>query len=95
MCMTEYGKNQLKHQFIEWLKAYEALTIFIENFCCFYNTDWDQFDSKMFKYNPNAWIDRAFTWMDTSQGHDYWQDLDAEWRKIIYTISKLPQISIY
>lgn len=88
-------KNQLKHQFIEWLKSHEALTIFIENFCNFHHTDWNQFDSKMFKYDPISWIDRAFTWMNTSQRHDYWENLDVEWRCIIYAMNKLPEISIY
>ena len=93
--MKRYEKNQIKYQFIEWLKAHEVLTIFIENFCSFYSTDWDQFDLKMFDFGPNSWIDRAFTWMDTPQGHDYWEDLDSKWRNTIYIINKLPQVSIY
>ena len=93
--MKQLEANQLKFQFFEWLSAHNALTSYIANFCTFYNTDVAQFNDKLYKYDPIYWIDRAFTWMDTPQGHDYWEDLEYEWKKVIWTINRLPQISIY
>ena len=38
-----------------------------------------EFFSKMLDTGRYRLIGGAFVWMDTPQGHDYWDDLDRKW----------------
>jgi hypothetical protein len=31
--------------------------------------------------DSSRFIDAAFTWSETAQGHNYWQDLQTNWRE--------------
>lgn len=43
--------------------------------------------SEYFKTGRAAdYIDRAFTWSDTKEGHDFWEKLHDEWRDIVKKI---------
>ena len=41
------------------------------------------------KSKPQGWIAKAFGWVNTRQGHNYWSDINQKWLDCLY--GDLPQ----
>ena len=58
---------------VAFLKKEGVIRKFITNI---QNADWGHTTKKVFKIRG---IDTAFTWLDTPEGHDYWDDIDEKY----------------
>jgi hypothetical protein len=72
----------MKKKFYQFLKDNNILTEFLLN--CSAKGTCDFLGLKVFKKkNPKSWIDSAFLWKGTSEGHDYWRNLHGKWQSLI------------
>ena len=69
----------MKEKFIEFLKTHKAHSRYVRN-AKNSNLTLDII-TKTSKDTPQGWIARAFTWIKTPEGHDYWRNLDNYWRE--------------
>lgn len=69
------------HIFINWLSKRNLLKSFIRN--------WEEFNSKKFTLklylrscpkNPKYWIDYAFSWAESYEGFDFWEQCHYDWK---------------
>lgn len=65
--------------FIRFLKERGLYSIFYRNF----NDCNPVIDLRNFLRSNNIhdWVDNAFCWRETVEGHDFWDDVDTQWRK--------------
>lgn len=69
--------------FIDFLKDNNALTAFNVNLSM--AKDHKPFYTHLVKCQPpSTWVLFAFVWVSTSEGFEYWSDLDDKWAEIIY-----------
>ena len=74
----------IKQLFVHFLKENYAYEKFILNI---YNKHKSQYSGnsriftlgKLIEYNFSCYIDYAFTWDETNEGWDYWNDLNKKW----------------
>ena len=71
--------NPEKLLFITFLKKSDIYNRYIRNFKKCNKVKY--FDEM--KLNPDMYICRAFTWFNTSEGHDLWLEANSEWRKLL------------
>lgn len=66
--------------FINWLSNRKLLNSFIHN--------WEEYNSEKFTLKlysqscssyPEYWIDDAFSWTDSHEGYDFWEQRHYEW----------------
>lgn len=71
-----YMKDSAKI-FLQWLKDKGVYSQYKENFI---NYDLHHsFSVFISEYNPYSYLSSAFFWADTSQGWNYWEELNWEW----------------
>jgi hypothetical protein len=69
-------KNSAKI-FLLWLKEHDCYGQYKENFISYrLHCSFSTFISE---YIPYSYLSSAFFWADTSQGWDYWQELNWKW----------------
>jgi hypothetical protein len=68
--------NNLPKELVMFLKGHGALKQYRANVA-------ELCDDYITELPPakTSWLDMVFTWGDTPQGSDYWDDLDTEWDK--------------
>ena len=81
--------------FFNWLSNRNSLKSFIYN--------WEKYNSEKFtpkrysksclKY-PEYWIDDAFSWTDSYEGYDFWEQRHYEWRNFCQNNSNFKEIEI-
>lgn len=81
--------------FFNWLSNRNLLKSFIYN--------WERYNSEKLtlkrysrscsKY-PEYWIDDAFSWAESSEGYDFWEQHHYEWRDFCRCSSNLREIEI-
>ena len=81
--------------FFNWLSNRNLLKSFIYN--------WEKYNSEKFtlkrysrscpKY-PEYWIDDAFSWAESSEGYDFWEQCHYEWMHFCQFSSNLKEIEI-
>ena len=71
----------MKEQFITFLKKHKCLLKFSHNV----SRDFESLDNYLTIYEDlsDRWVVRAFLWEDTTQGHKFWEWINAEWVKSI------------
>ena len=92
--------EQINKLFIKFLKDNHALKQYIKNLKK-YNTKqfrtWENHTNpftivSLRKYldsnRPNGLIMNSFLWIDTLEGHYFWEDLDTKWRMLLKQINK-------
>lgn len=57
-------------KFVAFLKEQGALESYFKNL---------EF-RRIFEYVPYNWVDAAFVWKDSPQGHDYWSNRAKVWK---------------
>lgn len=62
----------MKEHFLNWLSLRGCLDEFRANGGGHVLEDEDDFEE---------YINYAFSWVDTPQGHDFWKDIDQAWRR--------------
>lgn len=86
--------QKVKRIFFNWLKskgAYEAYKLARHN-----NNHLVGTDSRICEYYrrtlvPFNFINHAFTWRLTHEGHYFWDDLNSEWREYLQKIETDPK----
>ena len=74
-----YFKEHIGHRFIAFLKRNGALDIYKYNLNKQLN---ETLLGRILFAEPQFYID-SFTWVQTKQGFDYWEDLQDEWMDIV------------
>ena len=74
-----YFKEHIGHRFIAFLKRNGALDIYKYNLNKQLN---ETLLGRILFAEPQFYID-SFTWVQTKQGFDYWEDLQDEWMGIV------------
>lgn len=69
-------KNSAKI-FLLWLKEHDCYGQYKENFISYHLHC--SFSTFISEYIPYSYLSSAFFWADTSQGWDYWQELNWKW----------------
>lgn len=83
--------------FINWLKTKEIYGVYINTWeteydlSFFYFKDWVHDQEILI---PNLIIS-AFTWSDTEEGQDFWEQYHYEWKCYYKNQTNYPNISIY
>ncbi len=77
-------RTEVEEKFINFLKENNALI----PFCCNLAKKEDEWINKPFfshlkEETPTYWIDNAFAWDLTIEGHMYWDAVEQKWWKII------------
>ena len=63
--------------FLLWLKEHDCYDQYKENFISYHlHCSFSTFISEC---NPCFYLSNAFFWTDTSQGIEYWKELNWEW----------------
>lgn len=62
--------------FLLWLKNKDVYDRYKENFTHYRCSSFSVFISE---YIPSSYLSSAFFWADTSQGWNYWEELNWEW----------------
>lgn len=72
--------------FLLWLKEHDCYERYKENFI---NYDLHHsFSVFISEYSPYSYLSSAFFWVDTSQGWDYWEELNWDWVDYVDSIKK-------
>lgn len=81
--------------FLNWLSNHNSLKSFIYN--------WEKYNSEKFtpkryskscsKY-PEYWIDDDFSWTDSYEGYDFWEQRYYEWKHFCQNNSNFKEIEI-
>lgn len=77
----------MKEKFIEFLKATGSYEAFVENLMRDHCATLDGFISRNSNL-PMRWIQGAFTWQETEQGHDYWDSLHETWTDMVINMEE-------
>ncbi len=68
--------------FEKWLSNRGLLDIFKTR--CIETRRWNTHQLKLFLKTLNSnMIDRGLTWNATSEGHEFWNNVDTEWRNCL------------
>lgn len=97
MMLTEDEILDLELEFINFLKSHEAYSRFETNHKLQYEDESvEDFLLRILLVENNI-IDTTkfikdvlfygFIWMDTPEGHDYWKDLDSDWKILIQKLN--------
>jgi hypothetical protein len=75
----------MKKQFIQFLKDNGALIPFICNLALLKKWSLTEYFKIYFEDElTNDWlISSSFTWVETTEGHDYWSFLSTKWKNTI------------
>lgn len=65
--------------FIKFLLMHGIYDIFIERFCSVNNIVWVTNHHNR-SCSPSDYINNAFCWSDTKEGHIFWENIDEQWR---------------
>ena len=91
-----------KRVFINWLKDLGLYDQFIRNVKAYrmricFNSDVSSFFESLKETPLDHYMSRAFIWMSTPEGEEFWYNVDNMWRKYMYeTIRKKSnKVSIY
>ena len=84
-----YFKEHIGHRFIAFLKRYDALDFYKDNLNKQMN---ETLLGRILFAEPQYYID-SFSWEETKQGYDYWDDLQDIWMEIIYNESNNTQVT--
>ena len=87
------GRNSDVMLFVRFLKEHHAYKIFLDNLVIKidlgqnkrYAVPFGHDRRKLFVYPPRQWINQAFFWSDTTQGHFYWSQLNEIWESVCMT----------
>lgn len=82
-------------KFYSFLKKNDATSNFLFNIITYHKYDTILNENEIVNFLVSEikekrecyFIDNAFTWTDTSEGFDYWSDLDYKWREEVDKIS--------
>ena len=72
----------MKKRFIEFLKKNEAYDKFVRNAQADHGATLDGIISRW--TDSTRWIGAAFNWDTTPEGREYWRNLDAAWKKVLF-----------
>jgi hypothetical protein len=81
--------QKIKRIFFNWLKskgAYEAYKLARHNMNRLTGADCRTHPYYRRHLIPHQFINHAFTWSLTYEGHDFWNRLNSEWRKYLKEI---------
>ena len=80
--MTNEDK-EWKRKFIAFLKENGIYEKWIYNMKRQHPTIWNLFFHGIYENKCSNGISRAFYWVDTKDGHDYWRFFDLKWKRIV------------
>ena len=86
--------QKIKRIFFNWLKskgAYEAYKRARHNNNHLLGMDQATTPYYRHRLKPVQFVNHAFTWRDTHEGHDFWDNLNYEWRKYLREIETNPK----
>lgn len=73
----------MKEQFFKFLKDHNAYKQFIRNFKMGHAGFCHEPDETLNEYirrrHASEWLNWAFSWSESVEGFEFWQDLNAEW----------------
>lgn len=72
----------MKEKFIQFLKDNNAYDAFVKNCLSDHGTTIDRI-IKNWTNDPEKWIFAAFYWINTEEGHDYWNRIEQAWEIIL------------
>ena len=70
--------------FIEWLREQEALDKFFKNV----EQQARRTIEELQIHRASIWVDKAFIWRETPEGHTFWNEIDSLWRSETYRREK-------
>lgn len=70
--------------FLIFLKKNRCYNSFAWNFCNGTRVNKKDLERFLEDYNITDLIDCTFTWRQTEQGYDYWQEIDDKWVKCVH-----------
>jgi hypothetical protein len=86
--------KQIKRIFFNWLKsqdAYEAYKLARHNTNHLVNGHRSGHPYYRYRLVPVQFINHAFTWRLTPEGHDFWDNINCKWRKYLREIETNPK----
>jgi hypothetical protein len=81
--------QKAKRIFFNWLKskgAYEAYKLARHNNNHLIEEDHRTCGYYRLPLSPVQFVNHAFTWRSTHEGHDFWNEINCQWRKYLREI---------